>query len=422
MFGILFVDEKGEIYPHFEYTMLGRSGGQWLEPCQEEMIPLPKGSTLVSMPGYLAVGSEDGRPKAVQGNPYIKGEVWPVAALLPQGFTRTLLPAAVPGPNASELPLFGYAAVGFKGDQTFVAAVQSDEYRTWHPIHYNTTSLARRVQSMLKRFPDNRIYRQLAHCALDYSCFTAQNIFYQRWEGGVPSMPKCNAHCLGCISRKHGQAESPQNRLDFVPDWQEISQVCTLHLENAPRAMVSFGQGCEGEPALNAESIARAIRTVRQHTGRGTINMNSNAGYTKGVHQLCEAGLQNLRVTMFSGWEDDYQKYHRPEGFGLNDVADSIACAKDHGVYVSINLLTFPGFTDRPVQVEAMDNFIAKTCVDMIQIRNLNIDPDRLMREFPSKEQGIGIVDYLYHLQNTFPGLCLGSYNHPHPNSILAGA
>jgi len=419
MFGTLFVDEKGELYPHPEYAMLGRSGGQWLEPCREEMIPLPKGSTLVSMPGYLAVGcSRDGRPQAVQAHPYKEGTVWPVAALLPQGFTRTLLPAAVPGPGAAELPLFGYAAVGFEGEQTLVAAVQSDEYRTWHPIHYNTSGLARRVQGTLKRFPDNRIYRQLAHCALDYSCFTAQNIFYQRWEGGVPSMPKCNARCLGCISRKHGQAQSPQNRLDFVADWQEISQVCILHLEKAPRAMVSFGQGCEGEPALNAENISRSIRAVRQNTGRGTVNMNSNAGYTKGIRQLCEAGLQNLRVTMFSSREEDYLKYHRPEGFGLKDVADSIACAKDHGVYVSINLLTFPGFTDRPGQVEALHHFIQKTGVDMVQIRNLNIDPDRLMKEFPSVEPGIGIVDFLYRLQNTFPGLRLGSFNYPHPGAI----
>ncbi|MEN6390339.1 MAG: radical SAM protein [Syntrophomonas sp.] len=419
MFGTLFVNEKGEIYSHPEYAMLGRSGGQWLEPGQGEMIPLPKGSTLVSMPGYLAVGcSKDGKPGAVEENPYNGEKVWPVAALLPQGFTRTLLPAAVPGPGASELPLFGYAAVGFKGEQTFVAAIQSDEYRTWHPVHYNTSGLAQRVKAILKRFPDNRIYHQLAHCALDYSCFTAQNIFYRRWEGGIPSMPKCNARCLGCISRKHGQAQSPQNRLDFVADWQEISQVCTMHLEKAPRAMVSFGQGCEGEPALNAENIARSIRAVRQNTEKGTINMNSNAGYTEGIRQLCEAGLQNLRVTMFSASNEDYLKYHRPEGFDLKEVADSIACARDNGVYVSINLLTFPGFTDRPFQVEALQNFIQKTSVDMVQIRNLNIDPDRLMREFPSDEPGIGIVDFLYHLQNTFPGLCLGSYNHLHPRAL----
>lgn len=419
MFGTLFVDEKDELCPHPEYTMLGRSGSQWLEPCPQEMIPLPKGSTLVSMPGYLAVGwSEERGPEAIQTNPYRSGIVWPVAALLPQGFTRTLLPAAVAGPDAAELPLFGYAAVGFKGDQTYVAAVQSDEYRTWHPNHYNTVGLDRRVKAMFKRFPDNRIYRQLAHCAQDYSCFTAQNIFYQRWEGGVPSMPKCNAHCLGCISRKHGKAESPQSRLDFVPDWEEISQVCIDHLQKSPRAMVSFGQGCEGEPSLNAENIAKAIRAVRQSTGRGTINMNSNAGYTRGIRQLCAAGLQNLRVTMFSCREDDYLKYHRPEGFSLKDVAASISYAKNSGVYVSLNLLTFPGFTDRPDQIEALQNFIRKTGVDMVQIRNLNIDPDLLMKEFPSNETGIGIVDFLYHLQNNIPGLRLGSFNHPHPGAV----
>ncbi|MEN6328650.1 MAG: radical SAM protein, partial [Syntrophomonas sp.] len=98
--------------------------------------------------------------------------------------------------------------------------------------------------------------------------------------------------------------------------------------------------------------------------------------------------------------------------------ADSIACARDNGVYVSINLLTFPGFTDRPFQVEALQNFIQNTGVNLVQIRNLNIDPDRLMKEFPSDEPGIGVVDFLYHLQTNLSGLRLGSYNHLHPEAL----
>lgn len=419
MFGALYANENGEVCEHPEFGMLARSGNEWIQPVMGDMIPLPKGSTLVSLPGHIAVGCTlDNKPFGIQEDPFNKGKIArPVAALLPQGFTRTLLPAAVAAPEATELPLFGYAAVGFKGARTFVAAVQSDEFRQWHPCYFNTRGLADRVNRTIKKYPHNRIYRQLALCALEYGCFTAQNIFYQRWEGGIPTMNRCNARCLGCISQSHSQATAPQRRLDFLPEAEEISQVGSEHLEKAARAIVSFGQGCEGDPLINASVLARAISDMRLRTDRGTINMNSNAGYTRGIKILCRAGLQALRVTLFSCREKDYQRYHRPQDYSLKDVVNSVCYAKEKGVYVSINLLTFPGYTDRESQIDSLMQFIRNTGVDMVQLRNLNIDPDVLMREFPGLETGIGITDFLCHVQSAVPWLKLGSYTHTHPGA-----
>ena len=42
------------------------------------------------------------------------------------------------------------------------------------------------------------------------------------------------------------------------------------------RVMVSFGQGCEGEPLLRWKEIERAIRLVRARTRRGSIHANTN--------------------------------------------------------------------------------------------------------------------------------------------------
>ncbi|MBV5345336.1 MAG: hypothetical protein JZU63_07315, partial [Rhodoferax sp.] len=58
---------------------------------------------------------------------------------------------------------------------------------------------------------------------------------------------------------------------------QEIAAVAVPHLQRAEHAIVSFGQGCEGEPLLQAQTIAQAIRRIRKKTSRGTINLNSNA-------------------------------------------------------------------------------------------------------------------------------------------------
>jgi pyruvate-formate lyase-activating enzyme len=416
MFLTLYTNESGEVLEHPQMTMLGRSGSEWVIPEQKEMMPLPRGASLVKIAHHIPVGldSEDklGYFELDPADEPRKANA--VAALLPQGFTRTLLPACVSTTSQAGLPLLGYAAVGLKDDQVWVAATQTDEHRKWHPRYYNTDGLLSRIRRMLSKYPENRIYRQLVQCSLKYSCFTAQNIFYQRWEGGIPTMRACNAACIGCISENHGEIASPQERIEFTPSSQEISQVASEHLEKAREGIISFGQGCEGEPSLNAVTLADAIRTVRQQTDRGTVNINTNAGYFEGIRTMCDAGLDAMRVTLFSGNEEHYNIYHRPRQYRLADVENSIRYARDRGVKVSINLLTFPGFTDRNDEVESLLSFLERNPVDMIQLRNLNIDPDLLLEHFDTRSEVIGIPGLINLLREELPEVKLGSYTHPH--------
>lgn len=410
----LYANSRGEVLEHPDFFMLGRSGPHWVVPEKYEVIPLPQGSSLVAIPGTIPTGlNRYDEAAGFEFDPADPGErVHAVAALLPQGFTRTLLPACV-SKDGSELPLLGYAAVGFKAGRIYVAAVQTDRHQKWHPVNYNTEGLPARINRMLKRFPDNRIYRQLAQCSLQYGCFTAQNIFYQRWEGGIPTMTKCNAECLGCISESHSKTESAQSRIDFMPSVDEISEIGLEHIRHARDAIISFGQGCEGEPALNASRLAAAIRSIRNESALGTININTNAGYTEGIKRLCDAGLDSMRVTMFSCREENYNAYHRPISYELADVRNSIDYARDQGLHISINLLAFPGFTDREEEAEALVEFVRRHRVDMIQMRNLNIDPDSLLANVPAGGEAMGMVTLLALLQEELPEVALGSYSHP---------
>ncbi|HEX2934460.1 MAG TPA: hypothetical protein VHO72_03835, partial [Bacteroidales bacterium] len=187
MFLTLYSNPEGEVFENREIIMLGRSGLEWVIPESSEMIPLPKGATLVSIPGYMPVGiNQDDKISCLEhDHHYHTKKITAVAALLPQGFTRTLLPACV-SRNNEAWPLFGYAAVGLKNEDIYVAAVQTDEHHRWHPTYYNTEGLPARINKMLTKYPGNRIFRQLARCSLEYGCFTPQNIFYQRWEAGLP--------------------------------------------------------------------------------------------------------------------------------------------------------------------------------------------------------------------------------------------
>ena len=336
-----------------------------------------------------------------------------MAAILPVGYTRLLLPAYETLPGAPVLPLFGYTAVAWERGRIWAAAVRSDENSKWDPAKYNGKDLKRRIDAVRKDLPDNRLVEHLAHCSLTWHCCTAQNLFYRRWEAGIPTSPVCNANCLGCISLQPAECcPSPQSRIQFSPTVREVAEIAVYHLSTAPEAIISFGQGCEGEPALAAQTIAAAIREVRSKTGRGVLNINTNAGYTEGIRQIADAGIDSLRVSLISAREETHQAYYR-SSYSLADVRASIQYAKQKGCHVSVNFLLFPGLNDQPAEIAAWREFLQETGVDMIQLRNLNIDPERLRAAVPFfTEAGLGIPTMVRMLQEALPRLKFGSFSH----------
>ena len=91
-----------------------------------------------------------------------------------------------------------------------------------------------------------------------------------------------------------------QVRIGFTPDPGEIAGVALEHINRVERSVVSFGQGCEGDPLMAARVIGPAIRLIREATDAGTINLNTNASLPNVLAPLLEAGLDSIRVSMNS--------------------------------------------------------------------------------------------------------------------------
>ncbi len=416
MVRVLFSRGCGEWLDFPPLRMLGRLGNELVVPEERELMPLPEGATLTLVPGRHCVGlDEQGKMVSLSLNPYEQEEeeIFAVAALLPQGFTRTLLPAVTDqGPT---LPILGYTAVGVADDGTLmVAAVQTDEDDRWNPRHYNTPDLEALVAVRRREFPHNQLIRQLSKCALEYGCFTAQNIMYRRFEGGLPVSPHCNARCVGCLSlQEGGDCESPQQRITQAPVAEEVAEVAVAHLKGAAHPIVSFGQGCEGEPCLQSELISRAITLIRAETERGTVNMNTNAGSFDHMRRIIDAGIDSLRVSMISAVPAHYARYHRPVNYTFEEVRRSVAYAKDHGVKVAVNYLVYPGFNDRLSELEAMVDFCETEAIDQIQLRNLNIDPKIMTELYGETEQGLGVPVMLEIFRENLPYTVIGNYSYP---------
>ena len=56
MYLTLYANEKGEMFESESLMMLGRIGNSWVIPEENELIPLPKGASLVWCPIVLPVG------------------------------------------------------------------------------------------------------------------------------------------------------------------------------------------------------------------------------------------------------------------------------------------------------------------------------------------------------------------------------
>lgn len=403
----LYADTAGAIYDAPGYRALARTGAQIVPLDEQAVIPLPEGADLVFLPERpVLVADKKGRQERLASTLYA------VAALLPPGYTRTLLPAFERPAGVSHLPLFGYTAVALKNGEPVVAAIRTDDNKKWNPLRYNTDELAGNVAAVKAALPGNRVVAHLANCALEWHCATAQNLFYRRWEAGLPISPVCNAACLGCISRQPAECcPSPQDRIDFAPTTEEIAAIMLFHLEHAPEAIISFGQGCEGEPSLGFERAVPAMRLVREKTKRGMININSNAGHTEAIRALTDAGLDSMRVSIISACEPVYEAYYCP-AYKLAAVEESIRYARSKGVFVSLNLLTFPGLNDREEEVAAWLEFLGRTPVDMIQLRNLNMDPDWLLGELPAGGKPIGIANWMAAIKAAHPAIELASFTH----------
>src|SRR3989454_3605341 len=407
---LIYCTSQGEIREEPRLQALA-FGNQPVEA--DDLIPLPTGATLAMMPDRLAVGQKRNGEQQV----ILQSRGWAAAALLPIGYTRTLLPGYEKVPGTEPLPFFGYSAVAGMNGRLYVAAMKTDDPRKWHPRAFNKRTLTRLVQEKQAAFPNNRIVEQHAHCALDYSCPTASNLFFGRWEMAIAVSPGCNARCIGCISKQEEEdLGSPQDRLTFIPTVDEIVEVAVPHLEQAEDAIVSFGQGCEGEPLLQWRRIEQAIKTIRTRTDKVVININTNASNPRWLQRLYDAGLDTLRASTISGHPETYTAYYRPLGYSFEDVKESLKRARDAGVYSSINLLCFPGMIDREREVEALLSFVKETGLRLIQLRNLIIDPEVLLPRMPALDamgKAMGIRTMIEIIRRELPEVEIGNFTRP---------
>lgn len=414
----LVANVDGEIIDLEGYAAVGMDGPILAPLTTRTTRRMPHGSEFMFLPDRRPVvyDLETEDLVTVLENPFAPGEpVFPLAAFNSPGYIITQLCAYEETETAGFLPLFSYGAVGWHAGRFYTAVQQVDKERRQDLRLMPMDKVRGGVRLFQKEMPTNRLRRHLEKCALEYGCPAAKNFFIGRCEAPLPTSPECNARCLGCLSlQKDSPIPCSQDRIDFMPTPEEIAEVALAHFERVPDGVVSFGQGCEGDPLLAAASIEPAIRLIRRQTERGTINLNTNASLPDTVAALFDAGLDSMRVSINSLREACYKAYFRPRGYTFTDIMHSIDMALARGGHVALNYLNLPGFTDTPEEYEALAAFLTERPIHLIQWRNLNYDPlgyYDVMDEVAVHSRPMGVKTLLKKIRKRFPELKFGYFN-----------
>ncbi|HTQ65296.1 MAG TPA: radical SAM protein [Puia sp.] len=410
---LLYSDGKGNIFEDDSLFVTGRSGWDAVEVPPEDWIELPDGGSLYELPGRHGIGID-----VKTGKMRLCEKGWAVAAFIPPAHTGLYLAAYETEKDAPTLPLFCYTATGWYNNKFYVPAIRIEQDIRQECSGYNKEKINAGAKKLLHAYPNNRLVKHLMeNCCLTYNCPAARNFSLGRWECPVPVSPACNANCIGCISFQPQEETitSTQDRLTFRPTPEEIVEFTVPHLQTAPYPIVSFGQGCEGEPLLMWETIRESIVEMRKHTGRGSININTNGSKPDAVNALCEAGLNSIRVSMNSARKHVYEAYYRPNNYSFEDIVESLRVVRSFNGWTSINYFVFPGMSDSVEEYEALRLLIRETNLCMIQWRNFNIDPDWYLGKINMTDTGepMGIKKLMQLIHEEFSHLKFGYFNPP---------
>ncbi len=410
----------GDIFELNGYVAVGKAGSSLVALRTDQTIPMPHGSELMYLPDRMPIlyNLEAGKLETLKENPHRPGEsIFPVAVFNSPGYVVSSISAFKEKEGARYLPLFSYGAVGWESNRFRAAAVIIDREKRQDLRRMKVEKVVAGIREMRKRMPNNRLRKHLESCALTYGCPAGKNFFLGRYEAPLPTSSQCNARCLGCLSyQEKTKIPVSQKRISFTPSPEDIAEVALAHIYRVKQAIVSFGQGCEGDPLLATQVIEPAIRKMRSRTQRGTIHMNTNGSKPVLVKRLLDAGLDSIRISMNSVRKECYDAYFRPNGYSLSDVEKSIELTLGHKKFVSVNYLNCPGFTNTPEEFDALVGFLKRYPIQMIQWRNLNFDPEkywRLMENVTSSGPPMEMRILFQRIRKIFPNIRHGYFNPP---------
>ena len=220
---------------------------------EEDWIPLPEGGSLYELPGRRAIGID-----VKTGEMRLCEKGWAVAAFIPPAHTGLSLQHMKQPSEHQHYRCSVTRQLDGKTIHFLFQQCASNKISGRKAVASTMQKFDSGVNHLLKSYPHNRLVKHLAeNCCLTYHCPAAQELFYRQMgmSGAILTSLQCKLYRLHFFPTQDETIPSTQDRLTFKPSAEEIVEFTVPHLESAPFPIISFGQGCEGEPLLMWETI-----------------------------------------------------------------------------------------------------------------------------------------------------------------------
>ena len=392
MFSAVHSDRSGRLVVAADYSA-AMSDGSAIGPLAHA-VRLPPGTDVVQLPGRTGIGLDrSGRVRELGSGRF------GVGAILPIGYLRMALPAYEDDLSAPPLRPRAYAAVGADADGELVVGAVALDADAGAADGRASPDLVARITATQRDHPSNRVLRQLARCAKDYRCRAAANAFLGRHDCALPVAAPKNERPPEVLALTDDADASPTEPAAFKPTPEEVADAASRHLVGEG-TVVAFGRACEGEPLLAVRLVEAAIVGIRERTRLGTIHLETNGSVPVALRRLCDAGLDSVAVRIASARAETFEAIHRPEGFRFKDVHASIATAIAAKISVALRVLSLPGLTDRPIELDALLGLAGELPEgSSLILSDLSADPQRALRIVGAADAVVGMEQTLDRLR-----------------------
>lgn len=188
------------------------------------------------------------------------------------------------------------------------------------------------------------------------------------------------------------------------------------NLSEADPATLIQSAAATSDPALvianahgdNETLLPDFIKSIRSLNGDISVYVQTPNLSPSLASTLCNAGVSGLWVSTNSFQEDYFNKLHEPSGSKFESLKASIKTMQDCGGETILDYQVFPGLTDHPREIDAMDTFLSNAAITTLHLSNLAIDPEWYMDELmilALPRDQIGISGWLESLHARYPEL-----------------
>lgn len=293
------------------------------------------------------------------------------------------------------------------------------------PENARLVTLPRRValgyDADLEKFVQLREYNATAVFPVAASLPEGYIQLYRSAFSMVLDSPRLNSNNYTAVGGKDGQYFAAALKLErrlftgyatlalenFSETANQTVEKTVAHLQNSGQSLVKLTVN----DSKQAPAVTEIVKAIRAKTDSGLLYVNSEVPNTDATKSWCRAGADYIGLHLNSAQADYYEAFNNKYRFA--DLEKSLQVINQAGKRVILSYGIFPGLTDHPAEMKALEKLVEKANPAMLHLYNLPVDPewymDELMLQTLPRKQ-IGMQNWLGHMQNKFTAVTVGYF------------